>query len=490
MVDLFKTETVNETVNSDILIDETMSIVTADENFEVISGNNALFVYTRYIHPDDVSRFTEALKDYAESGKFIVVRMLYQTGEYHWMLTRITDGGVSETRGHVYDINIMDAALITAQIDNLNSQIERYSSYLGMCENVLFSYDILNDDFNIFMTSDGHQTMSFYHGTLNAWEEDKIKTDVLGLNEVKELLAPCCKTVISFVFPAGEEHKNLDTVRDLYETLILNHFDRNDMLAALGGGVVGDLCGFAAATYLRGVAFMQIPTTLLSQVDSSIGGKTGVDFDAYKNMVGAFHMPKLVFTNINTLQTLPDNQFSAGMGEVIKHGLIKDAAYYEWLLENAADIWARKPEALRKTVTWSNEIKRAVVEKDPTEKGDRMLLNFGHTLGHAIEKLKNFELLHGECVALGALAAMKLSENRGMIKPEETNRFKEALGEFHIGTQVSGLEKDAIVAASKNDKKMDSGIIKFILIHSIGDAYVDRTVTEDEMKQALDQVLV
>lgn len=187
MVDLFKTET----VNSDILIDETMSIVTADENFEVISGNNALFVYTRYIHPDDVSRFTEALKDYAESGKFIVVRMLYQTGEYHWMLTRITDGGVSETRGHMYDINIMDAALITAQIDNLNSQIERYSSYLGMCENVLFSYDILNDDFNIFMTSDGHQTMSFYHGTLNAWEEDKIKTDVLGLNEVKELDGFC-----------------------------------------------------------------------------------------------------------------------------------------------------------------------------------------------------------------------------------------------------------------------------------------------------------
>ena len=191
MVDLFKTETVNDTVNSDILIDETMSIVTADENFEAISGNNALFIYTRYIHPDDVSRFTEALKDYAESGKYIVVRMLYQTGEYHWMLTRITDGGVSETRGHMYDINIMDAALITTQIDNLNSQIERYSSYLGMCENVLFSYDILNDDFNIFMTSDGHQTMSFYHGTLNAWEEDKIKTDALGLNEVKELDGFC-----------------------------------------------------------------------------------------------------------------------------------------------------------------------------------------------------------------------------------------------------------------------------------------------------------
>ena len=187
MVDLFKAET----VNSDILIDETMSIVTADENFEAISGNKALFIYTRYIHPDDVSRFTEALKDYAESGKYIVVRMLYQTGEYHWMLTRITDGGVSETRGHMYEINIIDAALITTQIDNLNSQIKRYSSYLGMCENVLFSYDILNDDFNIFMTSDGHQTLSFYRGTLNAWEEDTIKTDALGLNEVKELDGFC-----------------------------------------------------------------------------------------------------------------------------------------------------------------------------------------------------------------------------------------------------------------------------------------------------------
>ena len=307
---------------------------------------------------------------------------------------------------------------------------------------------------------------------------------------VKNILTKSFPQIFCYEFQAGEASKNTDTVNGVYEFLIQNHFDRHDLMIALGGGVVGDLTGFTAATYLRGIDFIQVPTSLLSQVDSSIGGKTGVDFDAYKNMVGAFHMPKLVFTNINTLQTLPDNQFSAGMGEVIKHGLIKDAAYYEWLLENAADIWARKPDALRKTVTWSNEIKRAVVEKDPTEKGDRMLLNFGHTLGHAIEKLKNFELLHGECVALGALAAMKLSENRGMIKPEETNRFKEALGEFHIGTQVSGLEKDAIVAASKNDKKMDSGIIKFILIHSIGDAYVDRTVTEDEMKQALDQVLV
>ena len=290
--------------------------------------------------------------------------------------------------------------------------------------------------------------------------------------------------------PHGEATKDFQTLPTVYKAMLEAKISRSDLVIALGGGVIGDLAGFAASSYLRGVRLVQIPTSLLAQVDSSVGGKVAVDLPEGKNLVGAFYQPSLVLIDPLVLNTLKERFINDGMGEVIKHGLIKDAAYYEWLLENAADIWARKPEALRKTVTWSNEIKRAVVEKDPTEKGDRMLLNFGHTLGHAIEKLKNFELLHGECVALGALAAMKLSENRGMIKPEETNRFKEALGEFHIGTQVSGLEKDAIVAASKNDKKMDSGIIKFILIHSIGDAYVDRTVTEDEMKQALDQVLV
>lgn len=313
----------------------------------------------------------------------------------------------------------------------------------------------------------------------------------LYLNEVKSLLAPGCKTVISHVFQAGEEHKNLDTVRELYRVLIENQFDRNDFLIALGGGVVGDLCGFTAATYLRGISFVQIPTTLLSQVDSSIGGKTGVDFDAYKNMVGAFHMPRLVFTNINTLQTLPDIQFSAGMGEVLKHGLIRDTAYFDWLLENAGAIWKREPEVLCKTVTWSNEIKRAVVEKDPNEKGDRMLLNFGHTLGHAIEKRKEFQLLHGECVALGALAAMHLSEKRSGASfwKEDIARFEKALDTFHISRQVSGLACQAVVEATRHDKKMDSGAIKFVLLRAVGDAFVDRTVTEEEMAWALRFIL-
>ena len=162
------------------------------------------------------------------------------------------------------------------------------------------------------------------------------------------------------------------------------------MLAALGGGVVGDMTGFAAATYLRGIDFIQIPTTLLAQVDSSIGGKTGVDFDSYKNMVGAFHMPRLVYMNLDTLQTLDARQYYSGFAEIMKHGLIKDAKYYEWLISNMYEICERDPETLLSMIKRSCEIKKAVVENDPTEQGERALLNFGHTIGHAIEKTAAF----------------------------------------------------------------------------------------------------
>ena len=184
-------------------------------------------------------------------------------------------------------------------------------------------------------------------------------------------LEPVCKEVNLFVFPAGEENKNLDTVRNLYEFLIQNHYDRNDMLVALGGGVVGDLCGFTAATYLRGIRFIQVPTTLLSQVDSSSGGKTGVDFDAYKNMVGAFHMPQLVYTAATSLLTLTEEQFACGMGEVIKHGLIMDADYYEWLQAHRKEILARDLSACEQMILISCRVKRDVVEQDPTEQGNR-----------------------------------------------------------------------------------------------------------------------
>lgn len=309
----------------------------------------------------------------------------------------------------------------------------------------------------------------------------------LYADEVAAQLAPHCSRVDTFVFTAGEEYKNLDTVRKLYEFLIVSHYDRGDMLVALGGGVVGDLCGFAAATYLRGVDFIQIPTTLLSQVDSSIGGKTGVDFDAYKNMVGAFHMPKMVYSNTAALLTLQEEQFASGMGEIIKHGLIKDHDYYDWLSEHAKEIIRRDLAVCEEMVARSDRIKREVVEKDPTEQGDRALLNFGHTLGHAIEKLMEFEMLHGQCVALGYLGAAYISAKRGMISMEEVMRLRGITRMFGLPVTADGLGLDLnhVVETTKSDKKMDSGAIRFILLNSVGEAYVDRTVTDEELLQAL-----
>lgn len=312
----------------------------------------------------------------------------------------------------------------------------------------------------------------------------------LYLEEVKAVLSQCCSKISVFIFPAGEENKNLNTVKELYEHLIREHFDRKDMLAALGGGVTGDLCGFAAATYLRGIDFIQIPTTLLSQVDSSIGGKTGVDFDSYKNMVGAFHMPRLVYTNLEALLTLPKEQFSSGMGEVIKHGLIRDKAYYQWLKDNHDAIMARDLSVCREMVFWSNEIKKAVVEKDPTEQGERAYLNFGHTLGHAVEKLKDFSLLHGHCVGLGCVAAARICRLKGLLTWQEEMDIRETMERFGIPVTVNGLSWDAVYQATKSDKKMDSGSVKFILLKKIGEAYADCTLTEQEIQAGFDAVSV
>lgn len=306
---------------------------------------------------------------------------------------------------------------------------------------------------------------------------------------VQEVLETTGNQIFVYTFAAGEESKNLNTVQDLYEFLIENHFDRKDMLAALGGGVVGDLTGFTAATYLRGISFIQIPTSLLAQVDSSIGGKTGVDFRAYKNMVGAFHQPKLVYMNMSTLLSLDTRLFNSGFGEIIKHGLIKDAAYYRWLQNNAAKIQAKDYDALEQMIAGSCNIKREVVELDPTEQGDRALLNFGHTLGHAIEKLMNFQLYHGECVVLGMIAALNISVTRGHITQAEHDDAIQMFKDYAFPTNVTDISIDDVIRVSKSDKKMEANQIKFILLKQIGNAYIDRTVTDDEMKRSLTDII-
>ena len=311
----------------------------------------------------------------------------------------------------------------------------------------------------------------------------------LYADEIKELLSKNASKVIIYAIPAGEANKNLTEIEKIYEVLIQDHFDRHDLLVALGGGVVGDMTGFAAATYLRGIDFIQVPTTLLAQTDSSIGGKTGVDFNGYKNMVGAFYMPRLVYMNIRTLNSLDGRQFASGFAEVMKHGLIKDQKFYEWLLDNIYEINDKEPEVLMEMVTRSCGVKRAVVEKDPTEKADRVLLNFGHTLGHGIEKAKNFELLHGECVALGCIAAAFISWKKEMISMEEYYEIRDMFVPFNLPISVEELDPDRVIEFARSDKKVDSDKIRFILLKSIGKAVVSMDVSEDEMKAALKEII-
>lgn len=316
--------------------------------------------------------------------------------------------------------------------------------------------------------------------------DSKVKD--LYASEVSDALKNSVKTVVVYSFAEGEQNKNLDTVKNIYEFLIENKFERKDILLALGGGVVGDITGFVAATYLRGVDFVQIPTTLLAQVDSSVGGKTGVDFDQYKNMVGAFYMPKLVYMNISVLKTLDDRQYYAGMAEVMKYGLIKNAKFYEWIIDNMYEIHEKDVETLEEMILKSCTYKKLIVEKDPTEKGERALLNFGHTIGHAIEKAKKFELLHGECVALGCVAAAYISWKKEYISMDEYYEIRDMFVPFNLPISVEEIDPEEIFALTSSDKKMENSQIKFILLKKVGKAMIDTTVTKEEILAGINEI--
>ena len=248
------------------------------------------------------------------------------------------------------------------------------------------------------------------------------------------------------------------------------------------------MAGFTASTYLRGIDFIQIPTTLLAQCDSSIGGKTGVDLDGYKNMVGAFYMPKLVYMNLSTLKTLDDKQYYNGFAEVMKHGLIKDAIFYEWLIDKMYEIRDRDLETLEEMIIRSNTIKKLVVEKDPTEKGDRALLNFGHTIGHAIEKYMNFTLSHGECVALGCVAAAFISWKHELLTMEEYYEIRDMFVPFCLPISLDNLNEEEVLRLTKSDKKMKDGQIQFILLKRVGKAMKDTSVTDADILAALSEL--
>lgn len=311
----------------------------------------------------------------------------------------------------------------------------------------------------------------------------------LYAEEAAAALRKTAADVSVFVFQAGEPSKNLDTVQSLYQFLIHHKMDRKGVLAALGGGVTGDLTGFAAATYLRGIDFIQIPTTLLAQVDSSVGGKTGVDFQQYKNMVGAFHQPRLVYMNLETLKSLPEQEFACGMGEVLKTGLICDGVFFRRVAGAQQKIRSLDTETMAWMIRRCCEIKAGVVERDPKEQGERALLNLGHTVGHAVEKLMDFRLLHGQCVAVGMAAAAAISQKRGLLTQQEVQEILDACRAYGLPVTAEGLDAGGILKATKNDKKMEQGQIKFILMDGIGRSQVDRTVTDQELLEGIRRIL-
>ncbi|MCI8514829.1 MAG: 3-dehydroquinate synthase [Lachnospiraceae bacterium] len=303
--------------------------------------------------------------------------------------------------------------------------------------------------------------------------------------EVLEALAAFPAEIFVFTIPAGEAYKTLSQIQELYLFLMEHAFDRQDLLIALGGGVIGDMTGFAAATYLRGIDFVQLPTTLLSQVDSSIGGKTGVDFLHYKNMIGAFKQPRMVYINLSVLQSLPRRQLSSGMAEAIKHGCIKDPDYFIRTGSFSKAVFDFHPDVLADLVEGSLRIKKTVVENDPFERNERALLNFGHTIGHALEKESGFTLTHGESVSLGCVAAGRISCRRAFLLEEELASMEALFSACGLPIRYADFDEERILQAIQHDKKMTGNTLRFILLHPLGKAEICSNVTSEEIREAL-----
>ncbi|WP_444920752.1 3-dehydroquinate synthase [Microbulbifer sp. CnH-101-G] len=287
--------------------------------------------------------------------------------------------------------------------------------------------------------------------------------------------------------PDGEAFKTLDTINRIFDTLLEQRHNRTTTLIALGGGVVGDMCGFAAACYQRGVDFIQVPTTLLAQVDSSVGGKTGVNHPLGKNMIGAFYQPRLVLADMDTLTTLPDREFSAGIAEVIKYGLICDAPFFHWIEANIDGLLSRDPQTLAYAVDRCCRDKAEVVASDEREAGRRAILNFGHTFGHAIEAVQGYgRWLHGEAVAAGMMMALELSHLLGNVDSELVQRVRKLLKKAQLPQESpADMSADDFLQAMQLDKKVLDGRLRLVLLRSLGDAKVVDDTPREKVIDAL-----
>ncbi len=292
--------------------------------------------------------------------------------------------------------------------------------------------------------------------------------------------------VLLLEVPEGEEQKSLETAGRLYHELTSFYAERTTPILALGGGVIGDLTGFVAATYMRGVPLIQLPTTLLAQGDSSIGGKVAVNHGQLKNKIGAFYHPRLTISDIATLKSLSPRELSDGLAEIIKHGAILDEEFFSYLEENLDKIKSLDDQVLERVVSRSAEIKAGVVEKDELDLGLRNILNYGHTIGHAIESASELKVWHGEAVAIGMLAEARISNKLGILDKNEVNRLKEIIARAGLPTELPPLELEKMVQAMKHDKKILQGKIRFALPRTIGEVFI----TDEVSTSLIEQVLV
>ena len=319
----------------------------------------------------------------------------------------------------------------------------------------------------------GRQVMIVTNKTIAPLYLDKLTSILDGFN------------VQTVILPDGEEFKKLETLNKVFDALLEAKFDRTSTLIALGGGVIGDITGFVAASYQRGVGFIQEPTTLLSQVDSSVGGKTGINHELGKNMIGAFYQPKAVIIDVNTLDTLSNQEFSAGMAEVIKYGLLGNADFLSMLEANIESIMARKKDLIIEVIFNCCQDKARIVELDEFEKGKRALLNLGHTFGHGIENAFGYgNYLHGEAVSIGMVMAAKLSEDEGNLSHEETLRVESILSKADLPISINKtIDSETLITAMSLDKKSIDGKIRLVLLKSLGDSYLtDSYSNENFMK--------
>ena len=289
----------------------------------------------------------------------------------------------------------------------------------------------------------------------------------------------------TLLVPEGEEQKSLETAGRLYHELTDSRAERTTPILAFGGGVIGDLAGFVAATYMRGVPLVQIPTTLLAQVDSSIGGKVAVDHDQLKNKIGVFYQPNMVIADTDTLKTLPVNELANGLAEVIKSAAIRNREFFAFLEENLEKVTAVNQQVLEEIVFQTAKIKTEIVEKDERDLGLRNLLNYGHTIGHAVESTSDFKVDHGKAVAIGMIAAARISNKMGILDQRESGRLKNLIEKAGLLTDMPGLKMKEITLAMKHDKKVQRDKIRFVLLESIGKAFIIDEVGQDLVEQVV-----